>query len=159
MKINKETIFKIGFWFFFGLLLSSVELVTIRKICFYPEHGPNFYGFPMIYRTNTTWVNTGSGNIYVVGLFINSIFWGGLSYVISNSIRKLINSRSVKIGITITLLLSTIFNCFIFSCFDLSFKFHHTSKMNYYQQDIECERTVEIFNLWTDNPYIHKAND
>lgn len=76
MKINKDSILKIGFWFLFGFLLRTCELVTVRKICFYPEYGPYYYGFPMIYRTNTTWVNTGSGNIYALGLLINSFFLG-----------------------------------------------------------------------------------
>jgi hypothetical protein len=131
------------------LLLNSLELVTIKKICEYPEHGPYYYGFPLIYRTNMTWVNTGSGIIFTLNWIINIIFWLVVSIGLWNITRKILKLKKefpkaimlIIIGITIVLQIIEM------KALDLRYELVHDVKMNYYQQEINCESKLVFFNF------------
>lgn len=154
MKIDKNLIFKLCFWIFFGILVNSFELISIRKICQYPEHGPFFYGFPMIYRTNMTWVNSGSGIIYLFGTLVNAIFWGGMFFGFFQLVAKCLSEKFSKIIIGIMAVIAFLNFLIVTNAYELDFKLHHEVKMDYYQQDIECNRSLKLFNFWLDEALI-----
>jgi len=150
MKITKEIIWQTILFTILGLLFNSLELISIRKICYYPEHGPYFYGFPMIHRTNMTWVNTGSGTIYLLGLIVNGLFWGLILYGLKRITTKLTSNRISKYLLSAMAIISLIYFILIQNVYELKFEFNHTVKMDYYHQEIECDKTIKILNLWTD---------
>ncbi len=149
MPITKRQVLSILFLICLGLLLNSLELVTFYKVCEYPEHGPDYYGFPMIYRTNMTWVNTGSGIIFILNWIVNIIFWIAISIGLWNFIKKILKLKMefpkpimlAIIGITAVIQLINM------DVLDLKYELVHDVKMNYYQQEINCESRLLFFNF------------
>lgn len=152
MTVTKKQILNILFVICLGLLLNSLELVTIKKVCEYPEHGPFYFGFPMIYRTNMTWVNTGSGNIFILNWLINVIFWIMVSIGFWHFTKRIINlkkgfPKAIKL---IVVLIAIVFQIIEKDTFDLEYILVHDVKMNYYQKEIKCNSKLIFFNMGND---------
>jgi len=156
MKIKAEAIGTLILWLSIGILINSIEILSIRKICHYPEHGPFFYGFPMVYRTNMTWVNSGSGIIYMSGLIVNGFFWGSFIFFLKQLLSKVLPKKAVQIFISLIVMICLINFTMTLIAYDLAYKFHHKVKMDYYQQEIECDRSLKLFNFWMDEGQIEK---
>lgn len=152
MTITKRQILNIVFLFCLGLLLNSLELVTIKKVCEYPELGPHYYGFPMIYRTNMTWVNTGSGIIFILNWLINILFWVVVSIGLWNITKKILKLKKEfpKSIILVIIGISIFFQLIKLNALDLRYELVHNVKMNYYHQEINCESKFLFFNFGGD---------
>lgn len=70
-----------------AITITSSKIITFEYVCDYSEKGPKFYGFPFIQETGSTWVNSMSGEIYVLGFLGNLLFWlaiiGSLFFILS----------------------------------------------------------------------------
>lgn len=129
-----------------ALGLITDEFLTFEYVCNYPEYGPKFYGFPFVQETNTTWVFSMSGEIYLFGFLGNLIFWT----IIIRGIILLLNKIKVKlmqkiIGVFGLLILawSLFISLIYFAAIDWRLKYTHDNfKINYYQYNIDCERNL-----------------
>lgn len=134
-------------------LLSSIivalgcitdDYLIFEYACDYPEHGPKFYGFPFAQETNSTWVFSMSGEIYLLGFLGNLIFWTviitGLVFLVSKLNGRLVKKITKLLGwliIAWSLFISFVY----FAAIDWRVEFTHDDfKINYYQSDIDCKR-------------------
>lgn len=127
------------------------EMLTFEYVCDYPELGPRFYGFPFIQETNSSWVFSMSGDIYILGFIGNFIFWALLFFGVTLFFKNLKN-RFLNILIKIvgwTVVTWSVFVAFLyFGAIDWRFEFTHDNfKMNYYEHDIKCDRNF-IFSKY-----------
>jgi hypothetical protein len=61
--------------FLLSLSIPLLDIVTFRhSFDFNGNMGPDFYGFPFIYRTEIPWVNSFNGVFYIFGYFGNVFF-------------------------------------------------------------------------------------
>ena len=128
------------------------EYLIFEYVCDYPEGGPKFYGFPFVQETDATWVNSMSGEIYLLGFLGNLIFWAliirGIVFIASKLKRKIIKR---VIGIFAWLIFTwSLFISFVnFNAVDWRIEFTHDNfKMNYYQSDIECKRNFFLIKKY-----------
>jgi len=133
-----------------GFVWITSNFITFHYVCDYPEHGPSFYGFPFVQQTNSTWVNSFSGELYVFGLLGNLALWSlvfyGLIWLINDVLGKKIRKLLFIVGV-LTFVLSIIFISLYFQVYEWRFEWSHDDfKLNYYQTDITCERTLRIFD-------------
>ncbi|PHS62797.1 MAG: hypothetical protein COB12_10290 [Flavobacterium sp.] len=120
------------------------EYLTFEYVCDYPERGPKFYGFPFVQQTDSTWIFSMSGDIYLFGFLGNLIFWtiiiGGIVLLVN-----IIEGKWTKKIIGIFGWLIFVWSLFIsfvhFAAVDWRLEFTHDNfKNNYYQSVIDCER-------------------
>lgn len=58
-----------------AVAVASSKIVTFEYVCDYPERRPKFYGFPFVQETDSTLVNSMSGDLYILGFLGNFMFW------------------------------------------------------------------------------------
>jgi hypothetical protein len=126
-------------------------MLTFEYVCDYPELGPRFYGFPFIQETNSSWVFSMSGDIYILGFIGNFIFWALFFFGLTLFLKK-VKNRFLNILIKIlgwSVVVWSVFVAFLyFGAIDWRFEFTHDNfKMNYYEQDIKCDRSF-IFSKY-----------
>ena len=135
----------------FGFGLAFSDVITFEYVCDYPEYGPSFFGFPFVYRTSTPWVNSMSAVLYVTGSVGNLLFWTTIVYLVASLVEKLKRGWTRRV---VTIILSGI--CILslgLTTVELAIiewgieTGHDDFKMNYYQDDIDCERTVKFLPL------------
>ena len=106
--------------------------------------GPRFYGFPFVQQTNLSWGGTMSGEIYLLGILGNILFWAlifrGLGYLFDLMKNKII--QKALLFFRWAVLVFSLFIVFMYyTVIDLRYKLSHDNfKMNYYEKDIDCER-------------------
>ncbi|NVK03200.1 MAG: hypothetical protein HWD92_00195 [Flavobacteriia bacterium] len=136
--------------FAFGFVFG--EPIAFEYLPVYPtgDPGPEYYGFPFIYRTDTTWVSSLSGILYLKGLIANLLFWAIISFLASRGIDKLrgkpkIASQIVAIVFGIYLVLVAFLKV---SINDWSIQYDHDNmKMDYYNEELDYHREI----IWFQN--------
>ena len=133
--------------FAFGFVFG--EPIVFEYIPLYPEGemGPEYFGFPFIYRTDTTWVNSMSGEIYLKGLLGNLIFWGGIILIASFGIDKLKGKfkkatqiLTISFGALVCLIALTS------TAIDWRFHFDHNDmKGDYFINELDYNKELHMF--------------
>ncbi|MEL6811329.1 MAG: hypothetical protein AAFP76_08355 [Bacteroidota bacterium] len=127
-----------------ALAITSNDLLIYEYVCQFPEHGPSFYGFPFVKSTNTSWVFSMSGDLYVLGFIGNVLFWGVLLYIPIHlmGLIKIKRVRNIFMVLGwILFSLGCISTSLGLTVIDWRLEWHHDNfRMNYYQTDIECEK-------------------
>jgi hypothetical protein len=128
----------------FGFAFSDLIVFVYR--CDFPEYGPDFIGFPFIYRSSIPWVNSLSANLYLSGLIGNVLFWTIFAFILitlaekvaTNGIR--IASRiAVKSIFTAVLLLGAL----KYSATEwTSKKSHKNFSMGYFKEGVSCSKAL-----------------
>lgn len=149
MSFKKHWIFITLFALYFPLL----DFITLHRKCdWLGDYGPEFYGFPFVYRTGIPWVNSMSGEFYGLGYLGNVLFYLLFSVLIIRLLKivlinpKLKNLLSKALKATIILLgILTIFSTFVI---DWNFKWtdgrHEFEKAA--QKEMECNCKLEFFS-------------
>ncbi|QXP58298.1 hypothetical protein [Olleya sp. HaHaR_3_96] len=126
------------------------HFITFKYVCQTDERWPTFYGFPFVQSTNHSWVFSMSGDLFIKGFIGNILFFGlffyGVIYLLGIAKHKIckIISKSV---IIILCIFSLVFIYFEITVFDWRLEWDHDNfKMNYYQQDLDCEKTFRFFD-------------
>lgn len=87
-------------WIFLLLLPLSFPLFDFisfhRKCNWLGDGGPDYYGFPFVYRTQIPWVNSFSGEFYILGYLGNVFFYLLLVIVIRKLLRYVLFSDKLK---------------------------------------------------------------
>ena len=148
MNTHKRKIISVVFLFCLGLTFNSFEFLTFMKVCEYPEHGPYFVGFPFIYRTNMTWVNTGSGNYYLLNWLGNIVFWFSVVYLLWIALKKMFKFNGVipLKGMILGILFSVAYQVTIMNVLDIRYLLVHDVRLDYYDSDIKCNSKLIFFN-------------
>lgn len=133
-----------------GLIWIISLPITFKYSCDYPEYGPTFYGLPFVQQTNTTWVNSFSGEIYISGflgnLFLWSLFFFGILNLISYRLRDSLKKLSFYFGL-LSFSICIFFVSLHFSVYEWRATWSHNDfKLNYYNKDIQCERDLLFFH-------------
>ena len=130
-----------------GIVCS--DTIYFEYECNADERWPRFLGFPFVQSTDTTWVFSMSGELFLFGFLGNIIVWAALLVVIFYFLTKLKFKRSKIIGtilLSIVLVISMFIFIVYFSVVDWRLKWHHDNfKLNYYQKNLECKKTLNIF--------------
>ncbi len=127
------------------LIVLSLGMITddflvFEYTCNYPELGPKFYGFPFVQETNTTWVNSMSGEIYILGFIGNLIIWTLIFGIVFQLLKRIRNSIGFKVFVTVLMLYALFFSCVYFSIIDWRFSYSHDDfKVHYYQSKPDCK--------------------
>ncbi len=136
----------------FSLLVAPslifLDLIVFKYTCVYGDGGPDFYGFPFIYRTDTSWGNSLSGELYILGFILNTLFWAFIIYLLTVPLKYiLVPFRSIFVNILATLVL--LFSFFIvlsnIMVIDWRYKTHHDVTMDYYPDDVVCKKELWFF--------------
>ncbi|WP_282069893.1 hypothetical protein [Olleya namhaensis] len=125
------------------------HFVTYKYVCLTDENWPDFYGFPFIQSTDRTWIFSMSGNLYAKGFIGNVLFWSifiyGLVYFLDTIKHKFFRVFG-KIVIVALCVMSVVVISFEAFVFDWRLEWDHDNfKMNYYIQDLDCEKTFKFF--------------
>lgn len=135
--------------FAFGFVFG--EPIVFEYTPLYPkgEMGPEYFGFPFIYRTDTTWVNSMSGEIYLKGLIGNLIFWIIVIWITSFGINKLKGAFGKAMRILIIIFGSLVCLVALTSMvIDWRFHFDHNDmKRDYFIDELEYNKELQLF--WT----------
>lgn len=128
------------------------ELLIFEYVCDYPELGPKFYGFPFVQETNTSWIFSMSGDVYLIGFLGNLLFWtiiiGGVIFFVAKIKGKLIK-RIIGIFGWLIIAWSLFISFVYFTSVDWRLEFTHDNfKINYYQSDIDCERNFLLIKKY-----------
>ena len=142
-------ILRISILVLLALALPILDLVTFRHTCDFKGHmGPEFYGLPFIYRTEIPWVNSFSGEFYILGYFGNVFFhclclvllrWILNIFKLSGIIKKTWN----VIWIGTSVMLITYATMFFFIT-EWRFEWTKSEIMNYADQSSSCTKTFEF---------------
>ena len=123
--------------------------ISYKYVCKTDERWPDFLGFPFVQSTDRSWIFSMSGDLFIRGFIGNILFWGlffyGVIYLLGIAKHKVckIISKSV---ITIFCIFSLVFIYFEITVFDWRLEWDHDNfKMNYYIQDLDCEKTFKFF--------------
>ncbi|WP_298489013.1 hypothetical protein [uncultured Maribacter sp.] len=120
------------------------EFFTFKYVCDYPEHGPEFYGFPFVQETNTSWIFSMSGEIYLFGFLGNLVLWTLFIFILVVCLHKIKGKLAQKIIPVFGWLImawSILVSFVYFGAIDWRLKYTHDDfKINYYQSYIACER-------------------
>ncbi|WP_157814134.1 hypothetical protein [Olleya sp. Bg11-27] len=126
------------------------HFITFKYVCQTDERWPTFYGFPFVQSTDHSWIFSMSGDLFIKGFIGNILFLGlffyGVIYLLGIAKHKIckIISKSV---IIILCIFSLVFIYFEITVFDWRLEWDHDNfKMNYYQQDLDCEKTFKFFD-------------
>ena len=142
-------ILRISILVLLALALPILDLVTFRHTCdFKGDMGPEFYGLPFIYRTEIPWVNSFSGEFYILGYFGNVFFhclclfllrWILNIFKLTGIIKKTWNV--IWIGTSVMLI---IYATMFFSIMEWRFEWTKSEIMNYANQSSSCTKTLEF---------------
>ena len=129
-----------------ALGILTIDFFKFEYICDYPEIGPTFYGFPFVQETNRTWVNSMSGEIYILGFLGNLLLWTLFFRVIFQFFKRFQNKVTFKV-IRLLLVVFCLFNVHMyFSIIDWRFSYSHNNfKLNYYQSEPYCKRIFKLY--------------
>jgi len=120
------------------------EYFTFQYVCDYPEHGPEFYGFPFVQETSTSWIFSLSGEIYLIGFFGNLVLCTLLIFILVLCLSKIKGKLAQKIILVFGWLIiawSILVSFVYFGAIDWRLNYTHDDfKINYYQSHIVCER-------------------
>ncbi len=133
---------------FFSPALVFLELISFRYTCQYEDGGPDFYGFPFIYRTSNVWVNSLSGEFYVLGCIGNMLFWTVILFALMTGIKRLkipIHKLTSRVWGVFLLLFGFCIVYSTLSIVDWRYQWQHDFKMDYYSDDIICNREIQFF--------------
>ncbi len=133
----------------FGFVWIISNFITFHYVCDYPEYGPSFYGFPFVQQTNSTWVNSFSGNLYLSGMMGNLIIWSLVFYMLLSLINDVLGRKIKKALFLLGLLgfvTSIIYISFYFEAYDWRIQWSHDNfKIDYFSDTIQCKRTFYFF--------------
>lgn len=133
-----------------SLGMISSDIIYFKYTCVTDEKWPSFLGFPFVQSTDTTWVFSMSGILYLKGLFGNIIIWSIFFYLLLFIIYKITKGKFVlakNILAFLTVCYSLFFTLFFFYAIDWSLGWDHDNfKMDYYQTNLECTRTLHILD-------------
>ena len=136
--------------FCLSLGFTILNFVRFEYSCKTDELWPKFYGFPFVQWTDTTWVNSMSGDFFLKGFLCNVLFWFAFFYLVIhllNSIQHKIFKKIINTIIIFLCLFSLIIIYFEFTVFDWRFNWDHNNfKLDYYQEELDCVRTFHFFN-------------
>ncbi|SNR16424.1 hypothetical protein [Tenacibaculum jejuense] len=144
MKELKKVVFSI----ILSLGMITDDFLIFEYICDYPELGPRFYGFPFVQETNTTWVNSMSGEIYLFGFLGNFIFWIVLFRILIQLFIKLKQTVIIKLIQVLVSVLSLFYTYAYFLAIDWRLSLTHDNfKLHYYQSEPSCKKIFK-FSRW-----------
>lgn len=150
MVIN-HSIKKYLFLVILAIVFTSSNIVTFEYLCDYPERGPKFYGFPSVQQADTSWVNSMSGEIYVLGFLGNLLFWMaivGSAFFMLSKVKQVLTKAIINVLVCLFFVLSMYFSLLNFTMVDWNLKWtHHNFKIGYYKSEIVCKRNVVLFFL------------
>ncbi|HAW20722.1 MAG TPA: hypothetical protein DCX14_11110 [Flavobacteriales bacterium] len=96
-----------------GLAMVLSNAISIEYIPNYKsDMGPEYFGSPFIMSTDTTWVNSFTGELYLKGLFSDVLIWGLLIYSVLLFLSRIQNkwARRIMLSLgTITFILAFAF--------------------------------------------------
>ncbi|WP_272022957.1 hypothetical protein [Olleya namhaensis] len=123
--------------------------ISYKYACKTDERWPDFLGFPFVQSTDGSWIFSMSGDLFIKGFIGNILFWGlffyGVIYLLGiakHRVYKII----FKSVITIFCIFSLVYIYFEITVFDWRLEWDHDNfKMNYYIQDLDCEKTFKFF--------------
>jgi hypothetical protein len=150
LKILEITTNKLFLILLLSLSISQLDFITIRYECDYlGEMGPEYYGFPFIYRTQIPWVNSISGKFYILGYICNvSVIYTLLFLLVKLSEKLSINKRIMKFLKIITSLITIIlfiFASLFFTIIEWNFEWKYNHIENYGGKPLKCEKHLEFF--------------
>lgn len=133
--------------FAFGFVFGEPIVLEYNPLYPVGEMGPEYFGFPFIYRTDTTWVNSMSGEIYLKGLIVNFIFWVIVILITVFCIDKL-NGRFKKVT-QIFFISFGLFVCLIAltnTVIDWKLHFDHNNmKGDYFINELDYTKKIHFF--------------
>lgn len=135
---------------FLSLGLVFSELLVFEYVPLYNgEGGPEYFGFPFIYRTDTTWPYSMSAELYLKGLIGDFLFWYLILYVLSYLLLK-INKVNLRRVILIVSLIIGVFNALIgfgrYLMIDWEIKLDHNEmKRDFFIKELDYKRSVHCF--------------
>jgi len=138
--------------FLISISLTLSDIVTFRFECDFPGGtGPQFYGFPFIYRTEIPWVNSLSGNFYFSGFIGNLIFNFALVFFALKLMKRLklkskIKKVFIKLLYSITAILLVIASLKVL-IIEWRFEWKDNFYENYGGKAPECDRHPEILKF------------
>jgi hypothetical protein len=148
MKLLKNSIRSLPL----AAMVVTFDFATWRHVCDYGgDVGPYFYGFPMIYRTEIPWVNSLSGEFYLLGFLVDlllfAVFSGLLLTVVQKEL-KMPKKTSLALWITSWLFAASI-TILNHTSIEWQYYWRTTSDhyLNHYKK--ECEKRFLFFG-WND---------
>lgn len=150
LKILEITTNKLFLILLLSLSISQLDFITIRYECDYlGDMGPEYYGFPFIYRTQIPWVNSLSGNFYILGYIGNvSVIYGLLFFSVTLFKKFRISlgiMKYLKIVTSIITIILFIFASMFFTLIEWNFKWKYNHIENYGGKPLKCEKHLEFF--------------
>jgi hypothetical protein len=144
MKILKTTILGL-----LSLALPLLDIVTFRHTCdFNGDMGPEFYGLPFIYRTEIPWVNSLSGDFYLLGYAGNVVFFGVIILIVAAVLKRVEQQGHIKkiwnVGWIGTAMVMILFSSMFFFITEWHFDWTPSEMINYANQSAPCTRTLEF---------------
>ncbi|QCE43354.1 hypothetical protein [Psychroserpens sp. NJDZ02] len=128
---------------------TLTNCVSFKYVCETDERWPMFYGFPFVQSTDS-WVFSMSGDLFIKGFIGNVVFWSLLIFGLINlldTVRHKFFKVIIKVVIVVLCVLSVVLIYFESTIFDWNIHWDHDNfKMNYYQQDLDCEKTFKFFD-------------
>lgn len=141
-KILASLLIAIGF--------TLTNCISFEYVCEIDERWPDFYGFPFVQSTDSTWVFSMSGNLFIKGFIGNVLFWSLFIYALIYFLDRIKQGGFRILGKVIIIALcalSLLVIYFEIVVFDWTLQWDHDNfKMNYYQQDLDCVRTFKFFD-------------
>ena len=133
-----------------SLALPLLDIVTLRhSYNFEDDMGPEFYGLPFIYRTEIPWVNSLSGDFYILGYFGNVICFGLVLVIFTLLIKSIKLNEFIKklwnvswMGTSIVLIL---FAALFFFITKWKFEWTNSEILIHSNQPELGSRTLEFF--------------
>ncbi|SFT45061.1 hypothetical protein SAMN05216474_0636 [Lishizhenia tianjinensis] len=134
-----------------SLALPLSDIVTLRhSYDFEDDIGPEFYGLPFIYRTEIPWVNSLSGDFYILGYFGNVIFFSLVLVVFTLLIKSIKLNGFIKklwnvswMGTSVFLIL---FAALFFFITEWRFEWTNSEILKHSNQPELGSRTLEFFS-------------
>lgn len=132
-----------------SISLVLLDLISFKYKCRYEDGGPDFYGFPFIYRTDTSYVNSLSGELYISGFLGNTLFWTLLLFLSIITIKQLIPhiNKTILLVLKVLILIISVFIIYVSTeIIDWRYQWNHDFKINYYPDEVDCNRELLFFN-------------
>ena len=133
--------------FAIGIVFS--DIVYFEYTCITDENWPTFLGFPFVQSTNTSWIFSMSGELFLRGLLCNILFWGVLIYIFVFFIERItVGKFYIAKWISSLLLMFLALFISIISLLAIDWRMnwdHDNFKRDYYQTELDCERSFHFF--------------
>jgi small-conductance mechanosensitive channel len=156
MRVDGQAMSFKKYWIFITLFAFSfplLDFITLHRKCdWLGDGGPEYYGFPFVYRTGIPWVNSMSGEFYGLGYLGNVLFYLLLSVWIIRLLKiavihpklKSFLSKASKATIILLVILT------IFSSFIVDWNFQWTDGRNKFEKaarkELKCDCKIELFS-------------